>query len=163
VENNLFVDCDPAVRADGRGRDSTPVWREMVDTYMRAQLAAVPAGLYRERYPAMKTLDAYYGPPGGQAIVGAAFKGVPPEGNVIAHNVCVGKWLDVGWHGKLEMFEVRDNFVTTDLKQVNVVANGFRLPKDSPAWRLGFQPIPFDQIGPRPDADRKQLGQLNGR
>ncbi|PYJ59760.1 MAG: hypothetical protein DME24_11920 [Verrucomicrobia bacterium] len=149
VENNLFVDCDPAVDADGRGLDPSPVWRDMVDTYMRRQLAAVPSALYRERYPALKSLDAYYGPPGGPAVVGAAFKGVPPEGNVIARNVCVGKWLEVGWHGKPEMFEVRDNFVTTDPKQVGVAADGFRLPKDSPAWKLGFQPIPFDQIGPR--------------
>src|SRR6266568_2044525 len=160
VENNLFVDCDPAVRADGRGLDSSPVWRDMVDSYMRQQLAAVPSALYRGRYPALKTLDAYYGPAGGPAIVGAAFKGVPPEGNVIARNVCVGKWLDIGWNGKPEMLEVRDNFVTTDRKQVGAAADGFRLPKDSPAWRLGFQPIPFDQIGPRPDADRRRLAQF---
>ena len=157
VENNLFVDCDPAVRADGRGLDASPVWRDMVDTYMRGQLAAVPAVLYRERYPALKSLDAYYGPPGGPGIVGAAFKGVPPEGNVIVRNVCVGKWFDVGWHGKPGMFDVRDNFVTTDPKQVGVAADGFRLPRDSPAWKHGFQPIPFDQIGPRPDADRDSI------
>src|SRR6266480_4567166 len=65
VKNNLFVDCDPAVRADGRGLDSTPVWRDMVDTYMRRELAAVPSALYRERYPELKSLDAWYGPPGG--------------------------------------------------------------------------------------------------
>jgi hypothetical protein len=160
VENNLFVDCDPAVRADGRGLDSSPVWREMVDSYMRRQLAAVPSALYRERYPALKTLDACYGPPEGPAIVGAAFKGVPPEGNLIARNVCVGKWLDVGWHGKPEMFEMRDNFVTKDPKQVAPAIDGFRLPKDSPAWHLGFQPIPFDKIGPRLDADRKRMAQF---
>ena len=58
------------------------------------------------------------------------------------------------------MFEVRDNFVTTDPKQVGAAAAGFRLPKDSPAWKLGFQLIPFDRIGPRPDADRKRLAQF---
>ena len=157
VENNLFVDCEPAVRADGRGLDSSPVWRDMVDTYMRQQLAAVPLALYRERYPALKSLDTYYGPPGGPAIVGAAFKGVPPEGNVIVRNVCVGKWLDVGWHGKVEMFDVRENFVTTDPKQVASAADGFRLPKESPAWKHGYLPIPFDQIGPRRDADRNSI------
>src|SRR6266851_8607022 len=40
VENNLFVDCDPAVRADGRGLEPSPVWRDMVDSYMRQQLPA---------------------------------------------------------------------------------------------------------------------------
>ena len=42
-ENNLFVDCDPAIRADGRGLDTSPVWCDMVDKFMREQLAAVPA------------------------------------------------------------------------------------------------------------------------
>src|SRR5207237_9887912 len=150
----------PPRGADGRGLEASPVGRDLVDTSMRRHLAAVPSAFYRDRYPALKTLDAYYGPPDGPAIVGAAFKGVPPGGNVIARNVCVGKWLDVGWHGKPEMFEVRSNFVTTDPKQVAVAEEGFRLPKDSPAWRLRFQPIPFDQIGPRPDTDRKRLAQF---
>jgi hypothetical protein len=51
VENNLFVECDPAVRADGRGLDKSPVWRQMVDDTMRHGLAAVPSALYRQRYP----------------------------------------------------------------------------------------------------------------
>jgi len=160
VENNLFVDCDPAVRADGRGLDRSPVWRGMVNDYMRKQLAAVPLSLYRERYPAMKTLDAYYGPPEGPALVGDAFKGVPPEGNVIAHNVAVGKWFDAGWNAKPETFELRDNFATSDPKLVGTAAEGFPLPEDSPAWKLGFQPIPFKQIGLQPNADRQQLEHL---
>jgi hypothetical protein len=36
-------------------------------------------------------------------------------------------------------------------------ANGFNLPKDSPAWKLGFRPIPFEQIGLRHDAVRRRL------
>jgi len=157
VEKNLFVDCDPAVRADGRGLDKSPVWHEMVDGYMRKQLAAVPSALYREHYPALKSLDACYGPPGGPAILGPEFKGVPPENNVIAHNVCVGRWLDISWQAKQQMFEVHDNFVTTDTNIVSGPANGFRLAKNSPATMPGFQPIPFDQIGLRDDADRQRL------
>jgi hypothetical protein len=82
---------------------------------------------------------------------------VPPEGNVIAQNVCVGKWLDLGWHAKADWFELRDNFVTTNSNQVATVRQGFQLPANSPAWKNGFQRIPFDQIGPQPDADRKRL------
>ena len=78
VLNNIFVDCNYAVELDGRGLDPSPVWRGMVDKTMRQRLAEVPLALYRERYPALKTLDQYYGPPGGPAIEGAAFKGVPP-------------------------------------------------------------------------------------
>ncbi len=159
VENNLFVDCDPAVRADGRGLDPTPVWRGMVDDYMRRQLRAVPAALYRDRYPAMKTLDAWYGPPDGTAVVGDAFKGVPPEGNRIARNVCYGKWLDVSWRAKPEMFDLRDNTVTNDVNLVQA-RDGFRPPKDSPAWKAGFEAIPFERIGLRNDPDRQRLSRL---
>ncbi|MBL9166152.1 MAG: right-handed parallel beta-helix repeat-containing protein [Verrucomicrobiales bacterium] len=157
VENNLFVDCDPAVRADARGMDRTPVWRNMVNDYMRQQLAAVPLELYRERYPGMKTLDAYYGAPGRAVIDREAFVGVPAEGNSLVRNVCVGKWFEAGWHAKQESFEVRDNFVSSDGSQVAAAADGFRLPKNSPAWKLGFRPIPFDQIGLRHDAARRRL------
>ncbi len=160
VENNLFVDCDPAVRADGRGLDRSPVWRNMVNDYMRQQLAAVPAALYRERYPAMKSLDAFYGPPGGPAITGDAFAGVPPGGNSIVRNVCYGKWLDTGWHAKQEDFEVRDNFTAQDPSVVVSTAGRFKLPKDSPAWKLGFRPIPFEQIGLRHDATRRRLAKV---
>jgi hypothetical protein len=117
----------------------------------------VPAALYRNRYPELSSLDAYYGPPGGPAIVGAAFHGVPPEGNVIARNVCLGKWLETGWHAKPESFDVRANFVTQDPAQIAAPAEGFRLPKNSPAWKLGFVAIPFDRIGPQPDDDRERL------
>jgi hypothetical protein len=157
VENNLFVDCDPAVRADGRGLDTTPVWRDMVDKTMREGLKAVPAGLYRERYPALKTLDAYYGPPGGNPIVGADFKGIPPEGNVIARNVCIGKWKEITWHAEEGLFDIRDNFVTTAPKQAGGPQTGFRLPRNSPAWENGFKPIPFDEIGLYSDRYRKRL------
>ncbi len=159
VENNLFVDCDPAVRADGRGLDPSPVWHGMVDDYMRKQLRAVPAELYRARYPEMKTLDAYYGAPAGPAVEGAAFRGVPPEHNRIVRNVCYGKWLDVSWRAQAAMFEVRDNTVTNDTRLVSA-ESGFALPKDSPAWKAGFEPIPFSRIGLSDDPDRRRLARI---
>lgn len=153
VENNLFVDCDPAVRADARGLDKSPVWRGMVDDYMRKQLAAVPAALYRERYPAIKTLDAFYDAKDG-------FNGIPAERNVIARNVCVGKWLELGWHAQDKGFEVRDNFTSGDPLLVNPAKQDFRLKPESPAYQIGFKAIPFEQIGLRQVADRKHLAKL---
>ena len=162
VENNLFVDCEPAVRVDGRGLDSSPVWRGMVDDYMRKQLAAVPSKLYRERYPEMKSLDAYYGPPEGPAIVSEKFKGVPPSNNRIARNVALGKWFEAGWHASAsdDTYALKDNFVTTDPKQVGTAEQHFKLPKDSPAWNLGFKPIPFEEIGLQPDGDRQRIQRI---
>ncbi len=160
VVNNLFVDCDPAVRADARGLDRSPVWRNMVDVTMRDRLQDIPLSLYRERYPEMKSLDAWYGPPDGDAITGDAFTGVPPEGNVIAHNVCIGDWLDITWHAKEELFDIRDNYVADDMTQVGGPETGFKLPEESPAWEKGFQPIPFDKIGLQPNEDRQRLARM---
>ncbi len=149
VENNVFVDCDPAVRMDGRGVDPTPVWRSMVDDTMRRQLAAVPSSVYRARYPELVALDRYFGPPGGPALVGDAFKGVPPENNILARNVCVGRWLDVGWRADASILRLADNYVTLERVNIGPESRGFPPRPGSPAWRMGFQRIPFEQIGPR--------------
>jgi hypothetical protein len=161
VINNVFVDCNYAVELDGRGLDPSPVWRENVDQTMRKSLRAAPLELYRERYPAMKTLDAYYGAPAGPAIEGEAFKGVPPEGNTVARNVCVGKWLNVYWHAKPEMLRNVNN-LTNALSSFAVAPIGariteFALKPESPAWALGFEPIPLEKIGLYRDELRKQL------
>ena len=162
VVNNVFVECNHAVELDARGLDTSPVWRGMVDETMRNRLGDVPLELYRARYPAMKTLDAHYGPPGGTAIRGEVFHGVPPEGNRVARNVCVGKWLRVGWHAKPETLLLEDNVVgdapgfvkpiTDDARAVD-----FELRPDSPAWKAGFERIPLERIGLRPDVARREL------
>ena len=139
VENNLFVDCDPAVRMDGRGLDRSPVWFNMVYDTMKKSLAAVPQELYRQRYPAIANLDRYY----------EKTDGVPPENNVVARNVCVGKWLEVGWHAKQEMLKLEQNYVGPDPGFAAPDKMDFRIKADSPVWATGFQAIPWDQIGLR--------------
>ncbi len=160
VENNLFVECDPAVRVDGRGLDRSAVWRNMVDKTMRQRLAEVPVGLYRERYPELKALDAYYGPPDGPAMEGEAFHGVPPEGNVVARNVCIGKWLEVGWQATAAMLRLEANLtnaITSLARPPSDQSNAtdFVLTPDSPSWDLGFQPLPLERIGLRDDEYRR--------
>jgi hypothetical protein len=152
VLNNIFVDCNYAVELDGRGLDRSPVWRGMVDQTMRQSLARMPPALYRERYPALKTLDQYYGPPDGPAIEGADFTGVPPENNVVARNICVGKWLKESWHATPGMLRLDNNLTNASPLFVNPPrdqsrATDFALKRGSPAWKLGFQGIPVKQIG----------------
>lgn len=155
VENNLFVDCDPALRVDGRGLSPAPVWFNMVNEFMRKRLREVPAELYRQRYPAIKTLDDYYGKPEGEPITGSNFKGIPPEGNVIARNACFGKWKVFTWFADEKIFDIRDNYVSDDLSQIGGPETGFLLPKDSPVFKTGFTAIPFDPIGLKEDEYRK--------
>lgn len=147
VENNLFVDCDPAIRADGRGLDPKPVWRNMVDVTMRERINEVPAALFRNRYPALKDLDAYYGAPGAAPVKGEDFKGIPPEGNIIERNICFGRWKEIAWFADEKLFSIRDNFITSDTSLIGNPESGFRLAEDSPAWKTGFKAISFERIG----------------
>lgn len=154
VINNIFVDCNHAVELDGRGLDKSPVWHGMVNQTMRQRLTGVPLPLYRERYPAMKFLDAHYGAPNGPSIEGDSFKGVPPEHNVVARNIAVGKWLNVYWHAKPEMLRLENNLTNADPRFVGqpgdkARASDFALQPDSPAWQLGFERIPVEKIGRR--------------
>jgi hypothetical protein len=162
VVNNLFVDCDPAVRVDGRGLDKAPVWHNMVGDTMRRRLTDVPLALYRQHYPEMKSLDRYYGPPEGPPVTGDAFKGIPPDDNVIERNICVGKWLDVAWHATPDMLRLDGNLtsITPGLAAFpndRSSAKDFELKQDSPAWALGFQRIPVEQIGLRDNELRRGL------
>jgi hypothetical protein len=143
VENNLFVECDPAIRVDGRGLDKSPVWFNMVYEFMKKQLAAVPRELYRARYPALTQLDRYY----------ATTDGVPPENNVVARNVCVGKWLEVVWHANPEWLRLEDNFTEGDPQLADPEQLDFRIAPDSPVWATGFRPIPQEKIGIQPDKE----------
>jgi hypothetical protein len=153
VENNIFVDCDPAVQLDGRGLDASPVWHNMVYDYMKQQLAAVPAALYRARYPDLVALDRYY----------ATTNGVPPENNRVVRNICVGKWAETVWHARPEWLTQQDNLVGADPRFVAPAKQDFRLQPDSPAWALGFQRIPVEKIGPQPDELRRELVAMQRR
>jgi len=156
VENNIFVDCQPAVMIDGRGLDRSPVWHNMVYDFMKGRLGAMRhrEPPYSERYPELAQLDAYY----------AKDEGVPPEGNVVSRNISLGgEWLQIGWHAKPEMVKVSDNLVGEDPRFVDAASVDFRLRDDSPAWKLGFKKIPFEEIGLFVDGIRKVMPVREGR
>jgi len=126
----------------------------------------VPLALYRQRYPELKSLDRFYGPPAGPAITGEAFKGVPPDDNVVVRNVCVGKWLEAGWHANANMLQLAGNLTNAAPSLAfwpndQSPAKDFALKKSSPAWALGFQRIPVEQIGLREDEMRRGLKHLS--
>ncbi|MHB9024713.1 MAG: right-handed parallel beta-helix repeat-containing protein [Armatimonadota bacterium] len=142
VENNIFVECQPAVAIDGRGLDKSPVWFTMVYETMRKRLEDMNYRQppYSTRYPKLLELEPYY--------ARAERTGIPPEGNVVARNVCRGgKWLDIYWHAKPEIVDIRDNLTDADPHFVDASKENFQLKDDSPAYARGFKRIPVEQIG----------------
>jgi hypothetical protein len=140
VENNLFIDCEPAVHVDARGIDPRPVWQEMVNQTMRERLEAVNwlKPPYITRYPALQSLLPHLD----------AGRGIPPEGNIIRRNICIrGRFLDLR---KGATAVVESNWIDTGGRLVDEAGGDFRLRPDSAALAEGFVPIPWEKIGPKP-------------
>ncbi len=145
VENNVFIDCDPAVELDGRGMSKSPVWHDMVYKTMKQRLEDVNwrEPPYRTRYPQLADLEAYY----------AKDEGLPPGNVVVSRNICVhSELLKITWGATPEAVESKDNLVNIDPLFLDAASGDFRLKDDSPAYAQGFQPIPFDRIGRRPSS-----------
>ncbi len=143
VENNVFVDCDPAVELDDRGMSQAPVWHNMVFQTMRKLLEEMKwtEAPYRTRYPELADLDRYY----------QQGEGVPPGNIRLKRNVCWNsRLLNLTWKATPDMVELSDNWAEGDPLFVDPENGNFRLRPDSPVWGLGFQEIPFGKIGPSP-------------
>lgn len=144
VENNLFVDCMPAVHIDARALG----WAAgSVNGVMKERLLAMPYqnDLWRSRYP--KLTNIWEDEP---AI---------PKGNVVARNVCQGgQWSRI--EKKVEPYvTLQDNLIAPDVGVVNVAELNFQLQCDSPVYQKvpGFKKIPFEQMGLMKDQYRKEL------
>ena len=132
IENNIFVDCKPAIHIDARGLG----WQKDFHTTLDKQVKALP---YLEepwisRYP---QLQALLDDPDRSA----------PKGNVVVRNIqWKGKWN--GIEKKAYPFVVfKYNLFDLDPHFVNEKELDFRLKEDSPAFKIGFQKIPYDKIG----------------
>ncbi len=136
VENNVFVDCNPAIHVDGRGEGwMKKAFYEPNDT-IQTTLRAVPYNRppYSDRYPHLANI--LEDEPG------------LPKYNRIVRNICVGpKWIE--WLDGLNdsKVEVTDNLTTGDPGFVDQAKGDFRLRPDSPALKLGFKPLPLDSVG----------------
>lgn len=155
VENNVYVDCDPAVDIDARGTDPRPVWRNMVYKTMKERLEAMNhhAPPYRDRYPQLQTIDKWL----------AGNEGVPPEGTRVRRNVVNGKgaadgtWLRLRTRGWEKLLDIGDNLVAEDGQFFDRAKGDFRLKPDFPGFLRGFQALPLEKIGLETDEFRQTV------
>ena len=137
VENNIFVECDPAVHIDARGLNwaKKHIAREG-GWHMYKKLEAVDYDRppYSTRYPKLATILE-----DDPAV---------PEGNIIQRNICSGgRWLDLqGVDRNIVTF--KDNLIGVAPCFVDPARKNFQLKDNSPAYKLGFKRIPIERIGP---------------
>jgi hypothetical protein len=136
ITNNMFIKCDSAFSIDARGLG----WAKSVGEFATKELIDLN---YKQppwsvRYPELlKILED---------------DPLAPKGNVVARNICWnGKWGSTEPKA-LPYVAFKDNLLDTDPRFRD--ASSFELPNDSPAFKLGFQRIPFDKIGLYPSEDR---------
>lgn len=142
IENNIFMDCYPAVHVDARAMN----WAAYhVATTMTERLRAMP---YRrppwpERYPSLP----------------AILKDAPaaPKGNVIARNIFRGgRWDDIEELAR-PLVKFAKNLLDREACFMNAAGMNFQLRDKSPAWRRGFRRIPLEKIGLYQDRHRRSL------
>lgn len=144
IENNVFVDCKPAVHVDARGMGWARAMPEglIEEGTERGTLKGIrfKEPPYSTRYP---------------KLVGILEKDpASPTGTLVARNVCSGgKWDEI--EGKaLPFVTMESNLLDEDPLFVDREGLDFRLREDSPAFKLGFRPIPIGRIGLYRSEDR---------
>lgn len=137
IENNVFVDCDPAIHVDARAlgwahyhADEWIAEASSKGTILGIDYRKEP---YASRYPELFNI----------------FQKQPkaPEGNLIARNICTGGKWDRIEEAARPFLVFEDNLVNQDPMFVDPSAQNFTLKKNSPAYSLGFDPIPAAEIG----------------
>lgn len=144
VENNLFVDCHPAVHVDARGTSWAKFWFDGRDPAIMNGLKAVHFDQppYSTRYPRLAHL--------------LEDEPAVPKGNRIERNIYFeGRWLELQDH--LTPDVAIGNWTEGDPGFIAPGKGDFRLRPDAPALRIGFQPIPVAKIGLYDDAYRRSL------
>lgn len=148
VENNVFVDCHPAVHIDSRCLGWAKEYAAPGGSWqMYEKLEAVRHNQppYSERYPKLAAiLDDE--PP-------------VPKGNVIVRNVFSGgDPFNLSAEGR-EHATVEHNFTEGDPGFVDPGRGNYQLEDDSPVYAQvpGFQKVAFDDIGLYDDEYRQML------
>ncbi|NIA16131.1 MAG: hypothetical protein GWP08_18880 [Nitrospiraceae bacterium] len=137
VENNIFVDCKPALHIDcralGWAHGHADGWIKEAAEKGTISGIAYNKPPYSERYP--KLVNILEDEPKA------------PKGNLIARNISFGgKWDGV--QDKARPYQTfKDNLIDVDPHFVDAANHDYRLKDDSPAFALGFKQIPVEKIG----------------
>jgi hypothetical protein len=130
IENNIFVDCHPALWIDSR---SAGIWGEALEQY---DYQEPPWSVRYPRFVYMKEEAPFGG---------------PPLHTSVAHNLCWGGWDDhVDAPAREVAYWVQNKVVDVDPGFIDADSMDFRLSDEAQSrlhQEIRFVPIPFEQIG----------------
>ena len=183
IENNIFVQCNPSIHFSS-WRDAQ-YFRKGGPWKMVERLHAVGYDKppYSTRYPQLLRLfkDGDPAIPTGNVVrrnvsTGGRFLQLHPlvdfadvrvESNLIGDPIVFmgsptgdgksAQYRNADERIRAALAKAGNVVVAGDVGLADVEAEDFRLRPDSPAWKLGFQPIPFDKIGLQTDEHRTSL------
>ncbi|OPZ84076.1 MAG: hypothetical protein BWY76_01999 [bacterium ADurb.Bin429] len=134
IHDNVFIHCKGAVCFDARGVSPHPIWQKMVNVTMRERIEAMPWAL---EMPEIAAILPHY-------EIGT---GVPPEGNIVARNLCVGcEPVRYGWPEDAvnkPWLALRDNVAADESVFLDPAWGDFRLRPDAPQPGITDNPPPL--------------------
>ncbi len=159
VENNLFVDCPQAIHLDARGIGwAAYAVQPRIDTAIET---GVLCGVrfkeppFSTRYPKLATM--------------LEDEPAKPKGNIVRRNIFwqgegvnlrrtgwdkfpqSGSYRNAWWHHieakVFDLVTIENNLVDVDPEFVDEKEGNFQLQEASPAWKIGFERIPLEEIG----------------
>lgn len=165
VENNIFIDCAQAFHLDARYSPGNWAAQYGDPRLAEARKSGILNGVrfaeppYSERFPELVRMlqdDPSF-----------------PKGNILRRNIFWRgdaanlkrlKWEtpppDKAWRQEqwwyhiqgsvYDLVRIENNLIDVDPRFVDQPAGEFQLGDDSPAWKIGFERIPFEQIGLQP-------------
>jgi len=137
IENNLFVDCKPAVHVDSRGLGWAHKWpAEWVQEIKeKGTLSGIRYNQppYSTRYPELpRILDQ---------------EPAAPTGSLIARNVQIGGAWDEVDKKAAPFVTFQNNLTNAERSLLDATKTPFQLRDDAPAYPQGFQRIPVEKMG----------------
>jgi Right handed beta helix region len=144
IENNIFIDCRPAVHVDARALGWAKYHADdwVKEGHEKGTLSGIQYQKppYSVRYPGL--MDILSEEPEA------------PKGNVITRNICVGgRWEEIESNAR-PFISIHDNLLNEDPHFVNAPNQDFRIKDDSPAYQFGFKQLPIERIGLYQDESR---------
>ncbi len=145
IENNVFVDCSPAVRLKRFDPEEVKSRIEKLERAVQVDFRHPP---FSTRYPELRSLKS-----------GDLSR---PEGNRIIRNILTsGVISESAAEGNPSVLEEKDNFFDIDPGFVDPARDNYAIRQDSPVYSGGFQYIPINEIGLKLDIFRVTIPENN--